>query len=200
MTLREHPPWVLSEAIFSFVLTCAARRARGQTKVHNSMLVHVTRFTTVQTVVRDQVDDQLRLVSRHDPGRYGEAPRSGLNSGPSGNGTSSRRRTVSLPDQAERLTWEQVSEQLLPALEDPGQDRQRHLQGRPRLLREPRNGLSVIAIGGQKLSRGLTLEGLSGQLLPAGLEDVRHPPADGPVVRLPPRLRGSVSPLHHLCA
>ncbi|MFF7091747.1 Z1 domain-containing protein [Streptomyces rubradiris] len=60
-------PRSLREAIASFVLASAARRVRGQTKVHNSMLVHVTRFTAVQGIVRDQV------ASTADSARYGLA-------------------------------------------------------------------------------------------------------------------------------
>jgi len=53
-----------------------------------------------------------------------------------------------------------------------------------------------LAIGGDKLSRGLTLEGLSVSLLPAHLPPVRQPFADGPLVRLSPRLCRSLSAVH----
>ena len=49
-------------------------------------------------------------------------------------------------------------------------------------------GLTVIAIGGDKLARGLTLEGLERQLFPPRQQDVRHIDADGALVRLPARL------------
>ena len=57
-------------------------------------------------------------------------------------------------------------------------------------------GLKVIAIGGDKLARGLTLEGPDRQLLPAHLEDVRHADADGTLVRLPARLPRPLPALH----
>src|SRR5262249_28322100 len=38
-------PESLKVAIRSFILTCATRLARGQGEFHNSMLIHVTRFT-----------------------------------------------------------------------------------------------------------------------------------------------------------
>ncbi len=58
-----------------FVLTCAARAARGQTTTHNSMLVHVTRFVAVQELVADQIREELDAHAR--PLRYGDgdAPR-----------------------------------------------------------------------------------------------------------------------------
>lgn len=155
-------PQSLRDAIFSFVLACAARRARGQTKVHNSMLVHVTRFTAVQSLVRDQVDDHLRLIVDMIRDRYGKGPelRAELR------GLWERDfvpTTDKFPaDEVQRLTWEQVSEQLLPALRKiqvktvngTSKDALDYYENR-------RNGLSVIAIGGQKLSRGLTLDGLT---------------------------------------
>ncbi len=63
-------PGSLRDAISSFVLTCAARRARGQVNNHNSMLVHVTRFQAVQSHVAEQIGDQLRLL--RDRIRYGD--------------------------------------------------------------------------------------------------------------------------------
>src|SRR5262249_17907942 len=63
-------PESLREAIRAFVLTRAARRARGQDSEHNSMLVHVTRFTSVQQGVADAVRTELHsLVNRL---RYGD--------------------------------------------------------------------------------------------------------------------------------
>jgi hypothetical protein len=159
---NDELPHSLREAISSFVLACAARRARGQTKVHNSMLVHVTRFTTVQALVRDQVDDHVRLMVDTLRDRYGKAPelRSELR-------LLWERDFVPTTDcftadEAMPLSWEQVNEQLLPALRKiqvktvngTSKDALDYYENR-------RNGLSVIAIGGQKLSRGLTLEGLT---------------------------------------
>ncbi|MFI5812615.1 Z1 domain-containing protein [Streptomyces sp. NPDC051643] len=155
-------PQSLRDAIFSFVLACAARRARGQTKVHNSMLVHVTRFTAVQSLVRDQVDDHLRLIVDMIRDRYGKGPelRAELRALWERDFVPT---TDEFPaDEMQRLTWEQVSEQLLPALRKiqvktvngTSKDALDYYENR-------RNGLSVIAIGGQKLSRGLTLDGLT---------------------------------------
>jgi hypothetical protein len=60
----ESLPATLKEAILAFVLTCAARRARGQRKVHNSMLIHVTRFIGLQKHVKELVDDEFKRVKR----------------------------------------------------------------------------------------------------------------------------------------
>ncbi|MFF1377794.1 Z1 domain-containing protein [Streptomyces sp. NPDC058308] len=156
-------PSSLRQAIHSFVLTCAARRARGQVNRHNSMLVHVTRFTAVQGHVRDQVDDYVRFLSESLRDRYGSASASCLaelrtlweeNFVPT---------TAYFPtDEAERLTWDTVAEEILPALL---KFRVKAINGAAKdvldYYENRHKGLSVIAIGGEKLSRGLTLEGLS---------------------------------------
>jgi hypothetical protein len=158
----DNLPLSLREAIASFVLSCAARRAREQTKVHNSMLVHVTRFTAVQEIVHEKVADYLGLVMDSLRDRHGKGPerlaefkalweRDFLPT------------TEHFPaGDAERLTWEEVAAQLMPALRKivvktvngASRDALDYYEHR-------RTGLSVIAIGGQKLSRGLTLEGLT---------------------------------------
>jgi Z1 domain len=156
-------PDSLRRAIDSFLLTCAARRARGQVAEHNSMLVHVTRFTAVQNRVREQVDEHVRMIADSLRDRYGQA---------------SVRRTAELQtlweedfvpttaffaeDQAPQVSWDAVVVQLLPALlkiqvraiNGTSKDSLEYYEHREQ-------GLSVIAIGGNMLSRGLTLEGLS---------------------------------------
>ena len=64
-------PPSLREAMLAFVLVCAARRVRGIANAHNSMLVHVTRFTKVQSLVRDQVRSELDSIQRRL--RFGES-------------------------------------------------------------------------------------------------------------------------------
>ncbi|MFD7494173.1 Z1 domain-containing protein [Streptomyces sp. NPDC059832] len=155
-------PESLRESIAAFVLASAARRARGRVKVHNSMLVHVTRFTAVQGIVRDQVDDHLRLLVDSLRDRYGQASQRMAEFE-----TLWERDFVPTSDrfpadEAQPVTWEEVSSQLLPALRKivvktvngASRDALDYYEHR-------RNGLSVIAIGGQKLSRGLTLDGLT---------------------------------------
>ena len=55
----------------------------------------------------------------------------------------------------------------------------------------------MIAVGGDKLSRGLTLEGLCVSYYLAGVEDVRHAHADGSLVRVPAGLHRPVPAVHH---
>jgi hypothetical protein len=155
-------PASLKEAIHSFVLVCAARRARGQVNVHNSMLVHVTRFVDVQEIVERQI--KTEVVRIRDRLRYGD-------------GSS----TPTLRDEL-RALWERDFQATTAAFGDPDvqpvsfDDIEPHLDpaaGRIETMRingsvrdaltyyDHKDGLSVIAVGGDKLSRGLTLEGLS---------------------------------------
>lgn len=155
-------PDSLREAVQAFVLSCAARRARGQKNVHNSMLVHVTRFVPVQGAVRRLLEEYVHYLRDCLSDRYGH-----------------RRQLIAEfqrlwmhdfepttahfpPDEARRLSWREVSDELVPAVEKIDV---RAVNGTARDALdyyEHRNiGLSVIAVGGQKLSRGLTLEGLT---------------------------------------
>jgi hypothetical protein len=55
--LPSQLPDSLKLAIRCFVLTCAVRRLRGQTNVHNSMLVHVSRFQRWQDHITELVQN-----------------------------------------------------------------------------------------------------------------------------------------------
>ncbi|MBL0187526.1 MAG: hypothetical protein IPP97_17475 [Candidatus Obscuribacter sp.] len=57
-------PDTLKRAMRSFVLVCAARIVRGQQDKHNTMLIHVTRFSSVQDEVAKQVKTELSTIQR----------------------------------------------------------------------------------------------------------------------------------------
>ncbi|HKP90077.1 MAG TPA: Z1 domain-containing protein [Thermoleophilaceae bacterium] len=155
-------PDSLREAIRAFLLACAARRVRGQVNVHNSMLVHVTRFVAVQEQVAEQISEEI--VHLRDRLRYGD-------------GSSPDRLIDQLRDLWERdfvptsahfedealtqVTWSAVSEELAAAV---SRIEVLRINGSARdalTYYEHPDGVSIIAVGGDKLSRGLTLEGLS---------------------------------------
>ena len=179
---NDIPP-SLKEAIRCFVLTCAIRRVRGQGHKHSSMLVHVSRFVIWQDRIADKVDGELKTL-KNDL-RYGTAEvvdqmrqlwekdyRT-----VTGQVLDILSRELNWRDPAVRQhTWEEVLAELSPAAEKilvrvshGGLD---YTGSNP--LHRPLNyvdyentdegvepGLCVIAVGGDKLSRGLTLEGLS---------------------------------------
>ena len=161
---EELPP-SLKEAVAVFVLSGAGRIARGQSRRHHSMLIHVSRFIDVQKKVKEQVDAYFSHLSRSirfdrksaevELGEIWERRfvRSGI-------------RVELLPETMRQdlspLVWSDVSAHLEVAIE---RIEVREVNGGASDVLDYRNmedaGLWVIAIGGDKLSRGLTLEGLS---------------------------------------
>lgn len=159
-------PGTLKRAIQCFVLVCAARLARGQRKEHNSMLIHVTRFVAVQDrvteLVRQEFDAIRKRITYGDGNRLPtihDELRAVWN-----DEFASRDATLreAAPDQVGApLKWQQVKAELHAAA---SKIEIKQINGSARdaldYVNHP-DGFSVIAVGGDKLSRGLTLEGLS---------------------------------------
>ena len=161
-------PGSLREALRAFILTCAARSARGDGPHHNSMLIHVTRFVDVQSSVADLVRDELRDLQNRI--RYGDGDsdvpivdelRGMWSSDFTSTSVETRERYPDLTRGCGEVSWEDVRS----VLADSSQRIEvRVINGSAREALDywdHPDGMSVIAIGGDKLSRGLTLEGLS---------------------------------------
>ncbi len=158
---RQLPP-SLKEAVRAFVLACAVRAARGRADAHCSMLIHVSRFVDVHGEVHVQVErylDDLRArISGGDVETLSELEtlwrEDFIPTSAEISGTVFDRgiRTVSWDDVRTVLSDSSDKIQVIVA------------NGRSKSVldydRYKGSGLSVIAIGGDKLSRGLTLEGL----------------------------------------
>ncbi len=167
---KEHAPGPLSDslrkAIRCFILATAARAARGQEKEHNSMLIHVTRFTAVQKKVADAVSEELTSLQRRLQYGDGNAKAQLLEElerlWTDGFEPTTKTIKAKVDDpKIEEVAWQDVSEQLVAAAL---KIEVRIINGNAGDILDYRNyetGLSVIAIGGDKLSRGLTLERLS---------------------------------------
>ncbi len=163
---RAVPP-SLREAIMSFLLASAVRKQRESGNLCNTMLVHVVRYTKVQKEVANQVEAALKDI--HQRLR---------------NGDGDRRPTII--DEFEELWRRDFSKtsvecskilnnvQLeLPSWEKiTGTLENIALGVRVKIVNgsagdildyeaHKETGIDIIAIGGDKLSRGLTLEGLS---------------------------------------
>lgn len=156
-------PASLRKAIRCFIITCAARRARGQEKKHNSMLVHVTRFVNVQGHVVRLVRDELIALQRRI--EFGDGSRLPTVREELRSLWESEFMPVSeeLADEAGTLvSWSQVEEELHHAA---AKISVATINGYAKEALDYKDheaeGRSVIAVGGDKLSRGLTLEGLS---------------------------------------
>jgi Z1 domain len=158
---KDHSPGPLPpslrEAIRAFVVSCAARIARGQEKEHMSMLVHVTRFTAVQQTVRELVEKETKFLRRQLEFTAGEDSAIVVE-------LKKLWDRDFVPTSAcmnhEAPSWSDVASKLAQAATKISV---RTVNGNAEDIldytRHP-NGLTTIAVGGDKLSRGLTLEGL----------------------------------------
>ncbi len=159
-------PLSMIEALRCFVITCAARRVRGHKDVHNSMLIHVTRFNLVQRQVMDLVTAELVSMQRMIEYNTGpqaadlikELERMWNDDYAPTCETVSQRYT---DPQLAPVQWKEVRDQLLPAVTKIVVRGVNGDAGGVLDYDDNPSGLNVIAVGGDKLSRGLTLEGLS---------------------------------------
>ncbi|MDB0302213.1 Z1 domain-containing protein [Acinetobacter baumannii] len=157
-------PLSLVEAINAFILSCAVRQIRKQRDEHSSMLIHVTRFNLVQKEVFEKVDEYIKKISQR------------LIRGIDNQGILSRleqlwehdfipinaKMKIDVPDLCMHSlpSWKEVKE-LLPEVIEQVSVRMINGTAKDALdYADSANGLKVIAIGGDKLARGLTLEGL----------------------------------------
>jgi Z1 domain len=158
-----HLPPSLKEAVDAFLLACAVRQLRGQDREHSSMLVHVTRFTAVQKQVHDQVEQHIRRLRQRLLRRIDHEPiLAGLQALADFLPTSAAIKAVDdrlAP--ADGFGWPEIAA-ILPQIVDDIEVHTINGTAKDALdyARHSGKGLKIIAIGGDKLSRGLTLEGL----------------------------------------
>lgn len=158
-------PPSLSAAMRSFVIACAARSARGQVNTHRTMLVHVSRFQDVHDLVHAQVDAELKLirnaVAADDPAEMAGLERLWVEDFMP---TTEAMMPTVFGRSIRPVNWSEVAAKLP---EEIDRIQVAVANGRSRTgidydaAEAAGQSLSVIVIGGDKLSRGLTLEGLS---------------------------------------
>lgn len=165
-------PESLRLAIKCFIVTCAIRILRGQEHKHNSMLIHVSRFQSWQNHIKDLVSkvfnyykqeievgdkmvlEELRHVFEVDRGDY--------KSYKTTTQTILESKFKSIDDSLIIHKWEDVKGQLFKAVQKIAVKSINGSSNDALTYYDNKDeGISVIAIGGDKLSRGLTLEGLS---------------------------------------
>ena len=165
---EERVPDSLRDAILSFILVIAARRLRGDGDKHNSMLVHVTRFNDTQGRVFEQIERERQDILNRLRNKTGDSElRKRLREIWEIEENSFMNTTRQLRERPDALfqnpvhSWEEISEELKDAA---GSIEVRTINGTAGDVldyEDNQYGLNVIAIGGDKLARGLTLEGLS---------------------------------------
>ncbi len=155
----EEIHWSLAQAIDCFVLSKAIRILRGQGTKHHSMLVNVSRFTGVQGKVARLIGAQLQRLKDSVENRYATSVESALRDPLMQSLHETWLRHYA--DGAEQ--WVDIQRALhaaaagMSVVEINASKNSGTLDYRA----HAETGLSVIAVGGNSLSRGFTLEGLT---------------------------------------
>jgi hypothetical protein len=158
----EVPPQ-MREAIKSFLIATTIRELRNQVNEHNSMLIHTSRFKDVQSNIKEEVAKAFKEMANE------------IELYPDGETVKSiaelyNAEFVSKTEQWNRATneeyvvfeWPEIYKRMkkvvtkINVMEINGNSKDALEYNRYK-----ENGLYVIAVGGEKLSRGLTLEGLT---------------------------------------
>ncbi len=159
-------PSSMKEAIAYFLLANAVRDIRGDVKEHRSMMIHVSRFTNVQNQVsalvhkwieeiRSDLQNYSRLAEKESDG----IPNIGyLKAVWAKHGFSEK----TIPDEPSVQWHTFLSDRLFNAVAPivVRTVNQNNSAAGLDYYKNKENGLRVIAVGGNSLSRGLTLEGL----------------------------------------
>lgn len=154
-------PTSLKEAIYYFILTNAIRDKRGQKKQHRSMLINISRLKNVHRDLSEKIrifmnsikadvmnysmlEIEKAIKSKHIKGLKEVWDKSNLNI-------------------IAEMDWEEVQQTLLIRATQPIEIREINSSKQAQKLdytEYSEVGARIIAVGGNALSRGLTLEGL----------------------------------------
>jgi hypothetical protein len=155
-------PSSLKKSLKSFIISGAVRILRGQRKEHHSMLIHVTRYKQVQSKIRTQVHREIKSLQNRLSYGDGASPEQLLSELKQiwDEDFIPTTEAINDPD-IQRFSWEDI---LLNLSLSASKIVVKTINGEVKETLDYDNhpeGLTVIAIGGDKLSRGLTLEGLT---------------------------------------
>jgi hypothetical protein len=160
---RDEIPPSLAEAIAAFIIACAVRNLRGHRGEHSSMLIHVTRFNSVQQEVYRQVEEYVRrLTQRISRSINSDQIETRMRELYERDFVPSSSALAQAGVCTERMpAWDHVWREISGSIQDI---HIRMINGTAKDVLDYTDrrqvGLKVIAIGGDKLARGLTLEGL----------------------------------------
>ncbi len=171
--LPEYLPKSLEKAIKSFILTCTIRRVRGHEKKHNSMLIHVALLVKwidrVAYLVNDKMREYKNAIDGNDEELLNDLEL--LYESDFLPTTKNVLENLDYTDTRIKIhTWEEVKKELRKAASKIEVRSVHGTRATTNLeyhnieeidYNRYDNGFSVIAIGGSRLSRGITLEGLS---------------------------------------
>jgi len=154
----------LIKAIYCFILSSAARLSRNQTDYHNSMLIHVTHYVNAHTQIKSHIENTVITIrGRINNAGYDNRIWKFLE-----NYWVNEFLPVSMKmesmGQGETQNWDMIRPHIqeaverLSVIEVNGNDKD-GLQYKN--YKDQQIYKNFIAVGGNRLSRGLTLEGLT---------------------------------------
>jgi hypothetical protein len=153
-------PTTLIDAIHVFFITTTIRDLTNGFDGHRSMLINVSRFIAMQNNVSSLVNDYVYSLQQ-DIKSYSKTPTALHHS------RISKLKYIfdtEFKSEAKNITWNQVQEQLFEST-DPIETVTVHSQSTKALdysaYKNNKLGYRVIVVGGNAISRGITLEGLS---------------------------------------
>jgi hypothetical protein len=145
----------LKDAINTFLLANVIRDLRDDVNSHRSMMINVTRFVNTQQLIRkatqDYVDDVKRSIKNYASLPVEKARQDG--------NIEALYKTFSKEYSHKEFAWEEIQSNLFDSVLSI-QVLAAHGGGDDLNYEEFEDGLRTIVVGGQRLSRGLTLEGL----------------------------------------
>jgi len=171
--LPDYLPQSLEKAIKSFILTCAIRRLRGHENKHNSMLIHVALLVKwidrVAYLVNGKIREYKNAIEASDETLLNDLEKLFFTDFvPT---TDNVLENLDYKDiRIKQYSWEEVKKELKKAVSKIDVRSVHGTRSTTNLeyhnieeidYNRHENGLSVIAVGGSRLSRGITLEGLS---------------------------------------
>lgn len=145
----------LKDAVNTFLIANVIRDLRGDTSAHRSMMINVTRFVNTQKLIRKAVDEHLTEIKRSIKNYAALSTDRALND----EHLYSLNQTFKKEHFLTEFTWEDIQAGLYQAIL-PIQVYAAHGGGDDLNYEDHKDGLRIIVVGGQRLSRGLTLEGL----------------------------------------
>lgn len=171
--LPEYLPQSLERAIKSFILTCAIRRVRGHENKHNSMLVHVALLVKwidrVAYLVNEKTKEYQNAIQSEDEILLTELKE--LYETDFIPTTRNILENLDYKDiRIKEHSWEEIKQELkkgaskieIRAVHGTRSTTNLEYHNIEEIdYSRYENGLSVIAVGGSRLSRGITLDGLS---------------------------------------
>lgn len=157
----EGLPQSMHEAIAYFMLFNAIRDYRKDISAHRSMMIHVSRYTNVQNRLTDAVNEWVIQV-QHDVQNYAKLQEKGREQIKNIAYLHSVWDKYNLSN-ISKISWNDICYKYLYKAISPIVVRAVNQKTGATSLdyfKHQKDGLRVIAVGGNSLSRGLTLEGL----------------------------------------